>query len=193
MTTMIADSLDQITANWWTFVVRGVFALAIAAFAFAAPTKMAAGLVYFVAAFFIVSGLVSVFAGISFTGSGHWWALILMGLVQGALGIYMLATPGVGPLALAYLVAIWAFSAGLLEIMSAIALRRYIDNEVWWVLLGILTVALGVYVVIYPALGVLALVYAIGIYAALAGISLIGLGFRIKNARTQAARRLPAF
>lgn len=192
MTTLLTDSINQITAHWWTFVVRGIFALAIAAFAFAAPITVATGLVYVVAAFFIVSGLMSIFAGISFTGSGPWWALILMGVLQAALGIYMLATPGVGPLALAYLVAIWAFSAGLLEIMSAIALRRYINNEFWWALLGVLTVALGVYIVIYPALGLLALVYTIGIYGVLAGISLIALGFRIKNVGSQAARRLPA-
>lgn len=179
---MIARSIDQLTANWWTFVVRGLVALGIAAFAFSAPATMAGVLVYVVAAFFIVSGVVTVFAGVSFTGSGQWWMLILSGALQAVLGIYMLATPGVGPLALAYLVAIWMISTGLLEITSAIALRSYIDNEFWWGLLGVLTVALGLYIVFRPDLGVFALVYSIGFYGVFAGVALIALGFRIKGA-----------
>jgi uncharacterized membrane protein HdeD (DUF308 family) len=86
------------------------------------------------------------------------------------------------------LVAIWAISTGLAEVSSAIALRNFIKNEFWWVLLGIITLAFGMYVVLRPDLGVLALVYSIGIYAALAGGSLIGLGIRIKNAGRDVAK-----
>jgi uncharacterized membrane protein HdeD (DUF308 family) len=85
-------------------------------------------------------------------------------------------------LALAYLVAIWAFSTGLMEITSAVALRDVINNEFWWILLGIVTFGLGVYIVVRPDIGVLALVFALGIYAAVAGISLIAFSFRIRGA-----------
>jgi uncharacterized membrane protein HdeD (DUF308 family) len=178
---MITDTVQFLASKWWTFVLRGVVALALAVFAFTQPGSMATGLVYVVAAFFIISGLLEFFAGLSFTGIGSWWALILLGVVQVMLGIIMIAKPGVGPLALAYLVAIWAFSTGLIEISSAIALRNVIANEFWWILLGLVTLALGVYVVLRPDLGVLALVYAVGIYAVLAGIALIATGFRIRG------------
>jgi uncharacterized membrane protein HdeD (DUF308 family) len=123
---------------------------------------------------------------------GNWWALILLGTVQVALGIIMLAKPGAGPLALAYLFAIWAFSTGLMEISAAIALRSYVKNEFWWVLLGLLTLAFGVYIVLQPALGVLTLVFVIGFYAALAGISLIAVGIRIKGAANEIERQTTA-
>ncbi len=179
---MTTDLIERLTGQWWTFLLRGIVALGLAVLAFAAPAAMASGLVYFVAAFFIVSGALALLAGVSFTGVGSWWALILTGLVQAALGIIMLAEPGAGPLALAFFVAIWAFSTGVMEISSAIALRSYIDNEFWWILLGVMTLVFGVYVVARPDLGILALVYSIGIYAALAAGTLIGLAFRIKNA-----------
>lgn len=187
---MIADSIDRLTANWWTFLVRGIIALAFAAFSFSAPATVAGIFVYVVAAFFIISGLLALVAGLSFSGVGHWWTLIFTGVLQAGLGIYMLAAPGVGPLALAYLVAIWTFSVGFMEITSAIALRTYIDNEFWWVVLGILTVALGAYIVLRPDLGLIALVYSIGFYAAFAGIALIALGFRVKSAGQTASKRL---
>ncbi|MBV8164743.1 MAG: DUF308 domain-containing protein [Candidatus Eremiobacteraeota bacterium] len=177
--------MQLLASKWWTFVLRGIVALALAFFAFTQPQSIATVLVYVVAAYFIISGLFEFFAGLSFTGIGSWWALILVGVVQVMLGIIMIAKPGVGPLALAYLVGIWAFSTGLVEISSAIAFRNVITNEFWWILLGLVTLGLGVYVVLRPDLGVLSLVYAVGIYAVLAGITLIATGFRIKNLAQQ--------
>lgn len=179
---MIADTIELLASKWWTFLLRGLIAIALAVFAFAAPATMATALVYIVAAFFIISGLLSLFSGISMTGVGSWWLLIILGIGQGALGIIMLTQPGAGPLALAYLVAIWAFSTGLMEITSAIALRDLISNEFWWILLGIVTLGLSVYIIFRPDIGVLALVFTIGIYAALAGIALIAFAFRIRGA-----------
>ncbi|MBV8172053.1 MAG: HdeD family acid-resistance protein [Candidatus Eremiobacteraeota bacterium] len=176
------DVIQALTGKWWTFLLRGVVALAVAAFAFVAPGPMSTALVYIVAAYFIITGLLAIVAGLSFTGIGNWWLLVLYGIGSGALGIIMLTQPGAGPLALAYLIAIWAFSTGMMEIASAIALRDVIRNEFWWVLLGIVTFALGVYIVIRPDLGVLALVYAVGIYSVIAGISLIAFSFRVKGA-----------
>jgi len=179
---MVGDTIELFASKWWTFLLRGLVAIALAAYAFAAPSSMETVLVYIVAAYFIINGLIALWAGISTSGTGSWWLLIIFGLGSGALGILMLMKPGVGPLALAYLVAIWAFSTGLMEITSAIALRDFINNEFWWILLGIVTFALGVYIVVRPDIGVLALVYAIGIYAAIAGISLVAFAFRIRGA-----------
>jgi len=178
---MIADSVNQLSSKWWTFLVRGLVALVLAAFALGSPAATANVLVFVVAAYFIISGVTAIAGGFSFAGVGHWWALTLMGFVQGALGFLMLAEPGAGPLALAYLFATWMIMSGVTEISSAVALRSYISDEFWWIVLGIITLAFGVYVVAHPSLGLLALVYTIGLYAILAGISLIGFAFRIKN------------
>jgi uncharacterized membrane protein HdeD (DUF308 family) len=177
----MTDAIQALIGKWWTFLLRGLVALALAVFAFVAPQTMSSALVYIVAAFFIVSGLLALVGGLSLTGIGNWWLLILFGIASGALGIIMLTQPGAGPLALAYLVAIWAISAGLMEIASGIAMRNVIRNEFWWVLLGIVTYALGVYIIIRPDLGVFALVYAIGVYSAIAGISLIAFSFKVKG------------
>ncbi len=185
---MIADTVNQLTSKWWTFLIRGLVALALAVWAFMSPATMASGLVYVFAAYFIISGIAALVAGVSFTGVGHWWALVLMGLVQGALGVLMLAEPGAGPLALAYLFALWMITSGMLEISGAIALRSVISGEFWWILLGLITLAFGFYVVLRPDLGVLALVYTVGFYAIFAGISLIAFGFRIKSAGNDFAK-----
>src|SRR5215469_788170 len=179
---MITDIAQGLTSRWWTFLLRGIVALALAAFAFLQPGSFSTVLVYIVAAYFLISGLLALLAGISLSGAGSWWVLVLVGLAEGALGIIMLTRPGAGPLTLAFLVAIWAFSTGLMEITGAIALRDVIRNEFWWVLLGLVTIALAIYIIVNPDIGVLALVYAIGIYAIIAGISLIAFAFRLRGA-----------
>jgi uncharacterized membrane protein HdeD (DUF308 family) len=178
---MLADTVKQLSSKWWTFLVRGIIALVLAALAFSSPGSTAGAFVYVVAAYFIIVGVTAIAAGFSFSGVGHWWALVLMGSVQCALGFLMVAEPGVGPLALAYLFATWMIMSGVMEISSAIALRSYISNEISWILLGIITLGFGAYVIVRPDLGLLALVYTIGFYAVFAGISLIAFSVRIKN------------
>jgi len=185
---MIADTVNQLSSKWWTFLIRGIVALALAAACLMTPGPTAAALVFIVAAYFIVAGVVSVVAGVSFTGTGSWWLFVISGIVQAFLGFLMLSQPGMGPLALAYLFAIWTMTTGVTEISSAIALRNVINNEFWWIVLGIITLAAGAYVVILPGLGLLALVYTVGFYAIFAGISLIALAFRLKGMAGSEAR-----
>ena len=82
---MIADMVQEISKKWWTFVLRGVIALLVAAYAFAAPQGMQIALVYFVGAYFLLSGVFAVYAGVFFTGVGNWWAYIIMGIISAAL------------------------------------------------------------------------------------------------------------
>jgi uncharacterized membrane protein HdeD (DUF308 family) len=178
---MIADTVNQLSSKWWTFLLRGIVALALAAMCLMMPLLTAGALVYVAAAYFIVAGVVSVLAGFSFTGVGSWWLFVISGIVQAFLGFLMLSQPGMGPLALAYLFATWTIMTGVTEISSAIALRKVINNEFWWILLGIITLMAGAYVVIAPGLGLLALVYTVGFYAIFAGISLIALAFRLRG------------
>ena len=186
---MVTDAMNQLSSRWWTFLLRGIVALAVAVFAFMMPGAMATALVYIFAAYFIISGVATLAAGVSLTGAGNWWLLILLGIVEAILGFIMLAEPGAGPLALAYIFAIWVILAGTTEISAATMMRDYTNgNEVWWILLGLVTLAIGIYVVINPNLGVPALVYTVGIYAALAGISLVVLSFRIKGLPNSVAR-----
>jgi uncharacterized membrane protein HdeD (DUF308 family) len=186
---MLADAVKQLSSKWWTFLVRGIVALVVAAFALGSPGPTATVFVFVVAAYFIVAGATAIAAGFSFSGVGHWWPLVFMGIVQIGLGFLMLAEPGVGPLALAYLFATWMIMTGVVEISSAIALRSYISNEVSWILLGTLALGVGAYVIARPDLGLLALVYTIGFYAVLSGLSLIAFAVRIKNVGPDAVGR----
>jgi uncharacterized membrane protein HdeD (DUF308 family) len=187
---MRPETIAQLSAKWWTFLVRGIVALGIAAYAFTSPGGTATALAYVVAAYFIVSGVAAVVAGVSSTGVGHCFGLIPLGIVQAALGVYMLSLPGIGPLAFTRFFAIWMITSGVAELSLAIAMGNVIKSEFWLGLLGVPTLAIGWHVVVRPDLGFVALVYTVGFYGVLAGASLIGLVFRIKGAGEKFAARL---
>jgi uncharacterized membrane protein HdeD (DUF308 family) len=179
---MLNETIQQLSAKWWTFLVRAIVALGIAVYAFTSLGGTATALAYVVAAYFIVCGVAAVVAGISFTEVGHYFPAILLGIVQAALGVLILSVPSIDPVSLTHLFAIWMITSGAAEVSAAIAMRNVIQNELWLGLLGVLSLAIGCHFVVRPDLGLLALVYAVGFYGALAGVSLIGFAFRFKGA-----------
>ncbi|MBV8355389.1 MAG: HdeD family acid-resistance protein [Candidatus Eremiobacteraeota bacterium] len=185
---MPTDFAQAITGRWWTFLVRGVFALLLAAVVFLYPIQAATGLVYLVAAYFVISGVTQIAGGVAFAGAPHWWLLILTGAMSVFLGFIMFTQPGMGPLALAYLVAIYAIFNGITEVASGMMLGGAMPHSGWWILLGVLTWAFGIYIIFNPALGVAALVYAVGFYAVIVGVALVAFAFRLKSAGTAMAR-----
>jgi uncharacterized membrane protein HdeD (DUF308 family) len=178
---MIVNDISALASKWWTFLLRGVLAIVLAAFAFFEPAVTAASLVVVFGAYFIATGVLSIVAGVAANGKGHWWALLIIGPVQIILGMAVFAAPAAGALTLAYLFAIWVMTTGALEIASAVALGTHVKNEFWSILLGIVTLGFGVYVIFAPGLGLLSLVFTVGFYALSAGILLIGLALRLKN------------
>ena len=79
------------------------------------------------------------------------------------------------------IIATWSIIIGVLEIVGALQLRNEIEGEWWLIISGLLSIAFGVILFVQPASGALALIWIIGIYAILAGGSLIGLAYRLKN------------
>ncbi len=72
----------------------------------------------------------------------------------------------------------------------AISLRREPENEWLMVVSGVLSVLFGVILAALPGVGLLSLVWLIGIYALIFGIALIVLGFRVRGHRASGSSRV---
>jgi uncharacterized membrane protein HdeD (DUF308 family) len=73
-------------------------------------------------------------------------------------------------------------------VVIAISLRRAIENEWLMVLSGVLSVLFGLILAVLPGVGLLSLVWLIGIYTLVFGIVLIVLGFRARGHRQGSSR-----
>ena len=71
--------------------------------------------------------------------------------------------------------------AEVLEIVAAIQLRKQIDDEWWLVLAGAASILFGILLLVNPGPGALAVLWIIGFYALLFGVTLIMLSFRLRK------------
>jgi uncharacterized membrane protein HdeD (DUF308 family) len=132
--------------------------------------------------FVLVDGIFNIASAIARGGQGTpvWW-VVLQGLFGILIRVVTFVWPRITALALLYLIAGWALITGIIEIATAIQLRKELEGEWLLGLGGLLSVIFGLLMVIWPASGATVLVWMIGAYAIFFGIVLIGLGLRLRG------------
>ncbi len=169
--------------DWRMLAVRGVAAVLFGVAALVWPDLTLWALVVLFGAFVLVDGVMALVA--AFTRSqeteGTRALLVLHGLLGIAAGAITFFWPGITALALLYVIAAWAFLIGILRIVGAARLRKVIDNEWMLGLTGLLWIALGAVLVVTPGTGALAIVWAIGLFALLAGVVELGLAWNVRR------------
>ncbi len=174
--------LTHLTRNWWVVAFRGLFAILFGLFALVWPRLTLEVLVLFIGAYALVDGVFAVIAALTHrAGHDSWWVLLLEGLVGIAAGIVILLQPGLATLVLIYVIAFWAILTGVLEIVAAIQLRKEIPGEWLLALSGLVSLALGALLLIFPAAGAVAVAWVIGLYAILFGVFLFSLSLRLRK------------
>ncbi len=174
--------LEDLANNWWVILLRGLVGIIFAVLAFTWPGVTLLSLVYVWGAYAIVDGAFAFYLTyLAAQQERRWWPLQLEGLAGVGAGIVAFASPDLTTLALLYLIAAWAIVTGIFEIVAAIDLRKQIPNEWLLGLSGVLSIVFGVLLFLFPGVGALAVVFWIGAYAVLFGITLIALGVRLRK------------
>jgi uncharacterized membrane protein HdeD (DUF308 family) len=174
--------LTQLSRNWWAVALRGVLAILYGVLALLWPRLTIEILVLFFGAYMLVDGVFAVIAAFTNrTGHDSWWVLLLEGLVGIAAGLVTFLSPGLTTIVLLFIISFWAIVTGVLEIIAAIRLRKEIHNEWLLAFSGVVSLALGVLLLIFPAAGALTIAWIIGLYAIFFGAMLLGLGFRLRR------------
>ena len=182
--------LSLLARNWWLVEIRGVAAIALGLLAFLWPGLTLLVLVTLFAAYMLIDGialLVSLRRAEPAT-SGHRLAVALMGILGVGVGIATIVWPTITALALLYLVAFWAITLGVVQVIAAIRLRRDISGELWFVVGGLLTVVFGVFILAFPGSGLLSLVWIVGAWAIVFGITNLVLAWRLRGLHQQIVR-----
>jgi uncharacterized membrane protein HdeD (DUF308 family) len=174
--------LAQLSRNWWVFLLRGIVGILFGVLAFMRPGITLEVLVLLFAFWALFDGVFSLISSIGAAEAKEpWWPLVFIGLLGIAAGIFTLRYPGVTTLTLLFVIAFWSIFRGIFEIIAAVRLREIIQGEWWLILGGIASIVFGVLLVTYPASGLLAVIWLIGLYAVIFGITQIMFGFRLKN------------
>jgi uncharacterized membrane protein HdeD (DUF308 family) len=168
--------------NWWLLALRGLIAVLLGLCAFVWPGVAIAVLVVLFGAFTLIHGAFTVWLAVGERGqSQRWWLLLIEGLVSIAVGVITFVWPTLTIVVLLYLVAIWACVIGLLEIVTALWRWRTLKHEWLLLLVGVLSLLLGLILLFRPAAGALALLWLFGAYAIIYGVLLLVFAFRLRN------------
>jgi uncharacterized membrane protein HdeD (DUF308 family) len=182
MTMAMPQVTRQLASNWWALALRGVLAILVGVLALTKPGATLAALVLLIAAYMFVDGVFAIMASLRGMRTGDRWGWMLVeGILGIVAGIIVFRTPATGALVLLWLVAFWAITHGIAEIAAGIKLRKIIDNEWLLIIAGVLSLALGIYVLMRPGVGLLLLVTWVGVYALFAGILMLMLSLKIRK------------
>jgi len=178
---LVASDSAQLTHSWWTFLLRGLAAIAFGVLTFLAPGSSLLVLVLAWGVFALVDGVLLITQALrKQVHDAPRWALVLQGLLGLAAGVTTFVVPGLTAIALLYLIAGWCLATGALEIVQAVRLRKVIRGEWLLALRGAVSILLGCALALSPGAGVLVLVLWIGAFAIVTGALLIALGVRLR-------------
>jgi uncharacterized membrane protein HdeD (DUF308 family) len=173
---------EAVIQPWWVLTLRGLIAIVFGILTLMSPGITLLSLILLFATYALVGGAVSVFGAVQYKRrDDHWWLPLLWGFISIGAGAMALLHPGLSALIFVLLIGANALMTGMLDIVTAIRLRKSIEGE--WLLAfnGLISVVFGIVVFLFPGSGALALVWLIGFYAIFTGALLIGLSLRLRS------------
>ncbi len=121
---VLAVSGRKERADWWVLLLWGLMGIAVGILTFVAPGLTALGLVIYIAAWAVVTGVTQIVAAVRLRKviKGE-WLLILVGVVSVLFGFLLMAQPGAGALSLLWIIAAYAIVFGILLVLLAFKVR----------------------------------------------------------------------
>ena len=107
------------------YMLLGLISVLAGVIAIARPGATALALLFVIGIWAVVRGIGEIMAAIQIRKEieGE-WAIALSGVISVLFGLFVLARPGAGALALVWLIALYAFASGILKLMLGFKLRR---------------------------------------------------------------------
>jgi uncharacterized membrane protein HdeD (DUF308 family) len=167
---------------WGTLAIGGIFAITIGLVAIIWPSVTFTVVVVLLGVYAFVSGLFTVLVGAVWPpGWGLRWPMVLQGVLGIVVGVLVFLGPETAALVLIYVVAAWAIISGLLQIATAVRLRRVIPDEWTLIVGGAASAVFGVLLAVWPKEGLIALVWIFGVFAVVFGIAQLVLANRVRR------------
>ena len=172
----------QLFRNWWWLALRGLIAIVFGVLALIWPQRASFSVILTFGAFALLDAFFTLLWGmISMASYDRLWAIQRGAVASVIIGLAGFFWPAQTAVVLLYAVATWAVITGVLEIMTAIQLRRLILQKQVLFIYGMLSVLFGVLLFVLPSTHAWSLVWVFGLYLTVMGTMLIILGFRVRD------------
>ncbi|MCD7969216.1 MAG: DUF308 domain-containing protein [Alistipes sp.] len=165
---------------WWVGLLIGVLIFIMGIVVFMHPGESYAALSIVFGLLILLSGIVQLFLGLRMPkNTGRGW-LIASGIIEIVLGIILSFNIAISAVVLPFFLGFWLLFRGLTVIGTAIEMRHEgIRGSGWAIFWAILLIICAFIVLIYPAIGVGAVVIWLGLSFLFAGISMAMLSIQL--------------
>ena len=179
-----AAGFPSLAKKIWIFaIIRGVLAIIFGLIALFSPIATAVALAILIGAYAIVNGVFDIIEAIRHRGSSSMVFRIVLGAVSILFGILVLVWPGISLAILVIMVGIWAIIIGIIQIVASVRHRAVPHSGwVWGIIGGALSILFGILVLIWPGTGLVSIIWIVGIWAIVWGITLVVLGVQLRRA-----------
>jgi uncharacterized membrane protein HdeD (DUF308 family) len=110
----------------------------------------------------------------------NWWWFLVSGLLFIATGIAIYASPAASYVSLSIVFSILMFSNGISQIFFASANSKVLKGWGWILVSGLIDLALGTYLLLYPAVTMVTLPYFVGFWLVFRSFYLMGTAFDLQ-------------
>jgi uncharacterized membrane protein HdeD (DUF308 family) len=166
--------------RWWVPVVVGVLAVlaGVLALAWPEPTLVLVGICF--GAYLIFAGIGSLISAFADGSQSTFLRIIeaILGIITLLAGMILIVRPGASVVTAALVLGFWFLLAGCLQLARGIAVAEQRAFNVGFGLLGIVA---GIIVLAQPGIGVVTLVWIVGIAFIVRGALAIVLGFGLRR------------
>jgi uncharacterized membrane protein HdeD (DUF308 family) len=114
------------SSRWWVFVLEGLVSIVMGVLTFVWPGVTALALIYLIAAWAVITGVLEVAAAIRLRKEiDNEWMLALSGVASVLLGILLVFQPAAGSVAVIWMIGAYALIFGVLMIVLSFRLRSW--------------------------------------------------------------------
>ena len=144
----VQSSLNRV---WWGIVLRGILAIALGIFIIVRPLESVAVFALVIAIWALMDGITGIIHAFDLRPFvAQWWLMLLSGIISAAFGIFALYDYPVLSLVFAVLwVSWWLVLTGAVAIYVAFQQRTLHLSWGWTLAFGVLSVAVGIYALVY--------------------------------------------
>jgi uncharacterized membrane protein HdeD (DUF308 family) len=183
----------EIARGWWTYILRGIFAIIFGVAAWIWPDITITILVVILGTVVIMDGgmmLAGAVLGRDLAGRSR-LLLAAAGIALIVTGLVIWIWPDITAKIVMILFGVWAAITGVEALLFAIRERDNIPHE--WLLgfMGLAATVFGVLVIIFPGAGAISLIWLIGLFSIIFGVALIAVGFDLRSAKNQLEQSAP--
>ena len=182
--TLLSSAFETVR-NWWLFLIKGLLILATGVFVLVRPAEGYIGLSILFSVVILSGGITQIIFALSNRKSMQRWGWTLFsGIIEIAIGIYLLSSPMVTMVTLPFIVGFWLLFSSFYLMGLSFDLERIGISDWGWLLAGSILMALvSMAVLSFPGFGVIGIIAASATAFLIGGVVNILLSLRLRSVK----------